>query len=79
MNNLLYPWYWIYYDMAEGDEGEGGGGEDPAGGGDPDAPLENGGEDIEYAADVLADQEDVQIVPLEIETIDVSNIGRKIY
>ena len=66
----LYPSYWIYYDMAD----EEGGGE---GGSEGGSDVGNGGEEgdvgngVEYPADILAAQEDVQIAPLEI---DVSTI-----
>ena len=73
MINSLYPWCWIYYDMAEGEEDPGGG----EGGSEGGSDVGNGGGDsdvgngVEYPADILAAQEDVQIVPLEI---DVSTI-----
>ena len=73
MINSLYPWCWIYYDMAEGEEDPGGG----EGGSEGGSDVGNGGGDsdvgngVEYPADILAAQEDVQIAPLEI---DVSTI-----
>ena len=73
MIEQFYPWYYKYYDMAEGEDGGGG---DDDGGGDDEEIIDEGGSEDEDAPtdDVAVDEYTPQVVPIIGEDIKVSTI-----